>query len=323
MALIDVGMVNAERHYFMVNQEETKGDYRFCYREKLCSQLFDTNWSLYEGMTNNEVLVAINPVEDDDSSTDVEEGNEYRGLTNSCIPLLVNKYITANASNEDIEEAKSKKAKSYKGVCCQVCVFEGRKFRTKSVAYCNNHGIRACLITPNVGSYVNAQFQNAVENSTEQELSKWRCPYVNDSCWKKAHSFYIERGLWKKPSTSRRKSHDVISQVNAVKLSSILYQNKEDWMLKHHPISRKGAKPGRKSRKRPTTATTMEAAESTTKRRHRNKASTTTNADAPTTNDDDTSGVMAETVNKQGSETTDSDSKDDSYLNEVTQRVNV
>ena len=56
-----------------------KGDYRYYYREKLCSQLFDTNWSLYEGMTNNEVLVAINPVEDDDSSTDVEEGNKYWG----------------------------------------------------------------------------------------------------------------------------------------------------------------------------------------------------------------------------------------------------
>ena len=67
MALIDVGMVNAERHYFMVNQEETKGDYRYYYQEKLCSQLFDTNWSLYEGMTNNEVLVAM--VEDDDSCT--------------------------------------------------------------------------------------------------------------------------------------------------------------------------------------------------------------------------------------------------------------
>ena len=115
----------------------------------------------------------------------------------------------------------------------------------------------------------------------------------------------------------------MISQGNAVKISSILYQNKEDWKLNHHLISRKGAKPGRKSTKRPTTATTTEATETTTKKRHRNIASTTTNADAPTTNDDDTGGVMAEALNEQGSETNDSDTEDDSYLNQITQRANI
>jgi hypothetical protein len=38
MALLDVAMVNAEIHYFLVNRDEKKGEYRFNYREKLCSR---------------------------------------------------------------------------------------------------------------------------------------------------------------------------------------------------------------------------------------------------------------------------------------------
>jgi hypothetical protein len=166
------------------------------------------------------------------------------------------------------------------------------------VAYCNSHGIRACLTPPNVLSYINDKFEKAVNNSTEEELSMWRCPDVNGSCWSKAHSFYIERGLWKKPSQSQRKKDGDISQVHAVKLSCKLYQNKEDWMLKHALISRKNGKPGRKSRKRPTAPTRMEAdAASTTRRKRRNVATTTTNVD-------DTAGVSGETGDNYDSDET-------------------
>jgi hypothetical protein len=143
--------------------------------------LFDTNWSYFADLTNEEVLKNINPDDDnDDSNTEVEEREIFQCVTDFCTPLLVSKLLTQT-------EVK----KSYKGVCCQVCVFEGRKFRTKSVAYCNSHGIRACLTPPNVLSYINKKFENAVNNSTEEELSMWRCPDVNGSCWSKAHSFYI------------------------------------------------------------------------------------------------------------------------------------
>jgi hypothetical protein len=102
-------------------------------------------------MTNNDVLEAINQGQKSDEDIDHEvtangtsekkKGDE----TVACTPLMVSQYIT---HDEDTEEAP---VKTYKGACCQVCLFEGRKTRTKWVAFC--HWIRACLTTPNLLSY--------------------------------------------------------------------------------------------------------------------------------------------------------------------------
>jgi hypothetical protein len=255
MALLDVGITNAEIHYLMMNPAEKKGMYRSNYRERLCSQLFDTDWSLYESMTNIDVLKAMNQGEkaDDDSYHSVTANGtcEKKGdETVACTPLMVNQYI---AHGEDTEEAP---VKTYKGVCCQVCLFEGRKIRTKSVAFCGSHGIRACLTTPNLLSYKDKYFKNAVEKSTKEELAMWRCQNVSDSCWSKAHYFYIEKGLWGKTSTSQTTNDHNAFRHHGVKISSELYKSKEDWMLRHQLISQKGRTRGRKSRKRPTAAIT-------------------------------------------------------------------
>ena len=180
MALLDVGMINAEIHYFMVNVDEKKGMYRYNYREKLCSQLFDTDWSLYEGMTNNDALDAINKDQQQEENSDeatltgraIKRKKKQDDII-SCTPMMVNQYITTSIQHEDNEEAP---VRTYKGVCCQVCMFEGRKTRTKSVAICGKHGIRACLTTPNLSSYKDDKFQTAVEKSTNEELAMWQCP---------------------------------------------------------------------------------------------------------------------------------------------------
>jgi hypothetical protein len=157
-----------------------------------------------------------------------------------------------------------------------------------------------------------------LNNSTKEELSMWRCPDVNGSCWSKAHSFYIERGLWKKPSQSQKKKDGDISQVHAVKLSCKLYQNKEDWMLKHALKSRKAGKPGRQSRKRPTAPTRMEAdAASTTRRKRRNVATTTTNVEDDAAGVSGETGVSSETVNKESCDNYDSDETIDSLQEAV------
>ena len=108
MALLDVGMINAEIHYFIVNPDEKKGMYRYNYREKLCSQLFDTDWSLYEGMTNNDVLEAINRSQqrnEEDSDGEAQDNRRRRKYDfDSCTPLMVNQYVTANPQNEDTAE---------------------------------------------------------------------------------------------------------------------------------------------------------------------------------------------------------------------------
>ena len=314
MALLDVGMINAEIHYFMVNPDEKKGMYRYNYREKLCSQMFDTDWSLYEGMTNNDVLEAISQQHEEDSP---DEGtvtgrdgkrNKKQDGTISCTPMMVNQYITTNNQHEDNEEGP---VKTYKGVCCQVCLFEGRKTRTKSVAFCSKHGIRACLTTPNLSSYKSDKFQNAVETSTDEELAMWRCPKVSDSCWSKAHSFYIRKGLWGQGNAPPVTSNHKAFRHHGVKVSSELYKNKEDWMLKHGLISKKGGTRGRKSQKRKATST---AEPSTTRTRKRRRPNETT-AKNTTTEDEEINGDHMRSDN-DGSDA----SLDSLLLQQVTQQ---
>ena len=325
MALLDVGMINAEIHYFMVNPDEKKGMHRYNYREKLCSQLFDTDWSLYEGMTNNDALEAMNEgqqrKEDSDEETTTARGTKRKkrdGDVVSCTPLMVNQYITTNPLNEDTEETP---VKTYKGVCCQVCSFEGRKTRTKSVAFCCNHGIRACLTTPNLMSYKNEKFQNAVAKSTDKELAMWRCPDVSDSCWSKAHSFYIQQGLWGQGSPVATTNDNKTFRHHGVKVSSMLYKKKEDWMLKHRLISKKGGTRGRKSMKQTTSSTTEPSTSQPKKRQRQNEI---TNTDI-TSNVAKVSGGTVDDTNSDNWTNCDdaSDQSHDSRLPQITQQVAV
>jgi len=254
MALLDVGMINAEIHYFMLHPEEKKGMYRYNYREQLCSQLFDTEWSQYESMTNTDVMESIREGREDESqeATSISQGAR-NDCVDSCTPLMANQYLRSEESP----------VKSYNGICCQVCLFEGRKTRTKSVAYCVKHGIRACLTTPNLSSFSNDKYKNAVLASTDEELSLWRCPAESMSCWIKAHSFYIERGLWGQSNTSTTTNNKQNFRHCGVRISSELYQNKEEWMVKHGLINTKGAPRGRKSKKCGTISKTVASQPST------------------------------------------------------------
>lgn len=244
MALLDVGITNAEIHYFLLHKNEKTGMYRYNFREKLCSQLFDTDWSLYENMSNTDALEAIRVSHQREEESQEATSTSGNDTVVSCTPSMVNQYITTTSQNEDTQ------MKTYKGLCCQVCLFEGRRTRTKSVAFCEHHKIRACLTTPNLLSFKNEDFKTAVEGSTKDELELWRCPNSSDSCWRKAHSFYIPRGLWGQDATPTTTNARKIT-TKGVKVSSVLYQNREDWMLRHKLISKKGGTRGRKSKKRP------------------------------------------------------------------------
>ena len=82
--------------------------YRFNYREKLCCQLFDTDWSLYESMTNNDLLEAINQSQKPDEDSDDEvtangTSQKKRGDESvACTPLVVNQSITHDEDTEQL-----------------------------------------------------------------------------------------------------------------------------------------------------------------------------------------------------------------------------
>jgi len=334
MALLDVAMVNAEIHYFMVNLVEKKGMHRYNYREKLCSQLFDTDWSLYEGMTNNDVLEAICEGKKDEDASDEQGGIRLQAMMNNnvpaCTPLMVNQYGTTNLQNEDTEETP---VKTYKGVCCQVCLFEGRKTRTKSVAFCGKHGIRACRTTPNLMSYKDNKFKNAVETSTREELAMWRCPDVSSSCWSKAHSFYIASCLWGQQITAPPSSTNDSQafRLHGVKISSAIYKNKEDWMLRHMLISKKGGTRGRKSKRLLPSTHTTDSKEPSTRKTKRRRQKETTTMTTPTIPPDTNAAsiignaatVQANNDSKRGGDASDASSMDSLFLKEVTNHATV
>jgi hypothetical protein len=122
----------------------------------------------------------------------------------------------------------------------------------------------------------------------KKEMAMWRCPNVSDSCWTKAHSFYIERGLWRQSTkaTTTTKDHTNIFRHHGVKVSSMLYKNKEDWMLKHGLISKKGGTRGRKSKKQATTGTTEPTTKQLRTQRRQNITTTTSAATTRGSNSD-------------------------------------
>ena len=153
----------------------------------------------------------------------------------------------------------------------------------------------------------------------------WRCPNVSDSCWSKAHTFYIERGLWGLGSTTPTSTNDQKSfRHHGVKVSSVLYKNREDWMLEHKLIAKKGGTHGRKSTKRRTTST-AEPSTRKTKRRRQNHEKTLASS---TIDNVRVSGNMADKTNsyKNGSSDDDDESNashDSLLLKQVTQHVAV
>ena len=194
-------------------------------------------------------------------------------------------------------------------------MFEGRKTRTKSVAFCGNHGIRACLTTPNLSLYKNKKFEIAVHESTNEELAMWQCPKVSDLCWSKAHHFYIRKGLWGQESAQTTGNDQKITfRHHGVKLSSNLYKNKEDWMLRHGLISNKGGTRGRKSRKRKPTTMAQQSTTQRTKRRRGNVARTK----ITTTEDDEITLTELSENNDQSDASSDS-----SLLQDMRQQVAV
>ena len=194
-------------------------------------------------------------------------------------------------------------------------MFEGRKTRTKSVAFCGNHGIRACLTTPNLSLYKNKKFEIAVHESTNEELAMWRCSKVSDSCWSKAHHFYIRKGLWGQESAQPTGNDQQLTfRHHGVRLSSDLYKNKEDWMLRHRLISTKGGTRGRKSRKRKPTTEAKQSTTRQTKRRRGNVAS----PKITTTEDDEITLSELSEDNDQCDASTDS-----SLLQDMRQQVAV
>jgi hypothetical protein len=103
--------------------------------------------------------------------------NDVSGMLNNsnatCIP----------AALDSIPEKIGEKMK-----ICQVCSYEMRRFKWKSVMLCTNHGVRICTEVRQLRS--ECKLQLCKLDGTPVTDWKWMCE-TTDSCWNKFHDFYL------------------------------------------------------------------------------------------------------------------------------------
>ena len=133
IGLMDFGLANAEIHYFLANPEDKAAtNHRYLFRDTLANSLFETDWTSTSSITD--------PIFDDIAGTQTALPRVNPSMVSpkkvSCSPVSVSQYIKKN---------KTESGASYEGMCCQVCLFEGRSRTSRHVVICM-HGVRACTI---------------------------------------------------------------------------------------------------------------------------------------------------------------------------------
>jgi hypothetical protein len=158
MALLDIALVNAEQHYFMVEGRTRRDEARYNFRKDLSRLFFETSWDYFDSDSlvalnnlfmspqdrvtiqvtdNNPGTVRRSPPPDDgflmaptaDEITTLPTNGEACANASSvtCHPVSVMAYMKQNHKQQT-------GGRSYRGSRCQVCVWEMRNNVTKHVA---------------------------------------------------------------------------------------------------------------------------------------------------------------------------------------------
>jgi hypothetical protein len=128
-----------------------------------------TKWSAYSEQSS-----MLSTDNNDKSGNDISVANTYN---TTCIPAGL-----------DIIPAKI----SVKMRVCQVCNYEMRRFKWKSVTLCTNHGVRLCTEKRRMRSQCEPKLQKL--DGTPVPNWKWTCE-TDNTYWTKFHEFYLLEGL--------------------------------------------------------------------------------------------------------------------------------
>jgi hypothetical protein len=214
LGLMDMALVNAFIHYKLVNPEACKKDSaRYDFMESLANALLTTEWDSFanseSGISNDSIFEAIlqqdqEPVRKGHSTRTKPERQAAVGQdtaessSQGCVPVAYTEFMVKRSQK--------------KGFACQVCKFEGRGNRLKTVAICTKHCLRLCT-----RSYE----RETLFKNDGKEISdySWMAPNDSMSCWEKSHTFYIPRGLFPGGATvvnqEWRSNKDKLKFVNA------------------------------------------------------------------------------------------------------------
>jgi hypothetical protein len=247
MALLDIALVNAEQHYFMVEGRMRKDEARYKFRKELSQLFLETAWDFFESdgdvalnnlfMSPQEVTIQapdlspitrqrdngflMAPVTDEPKRASIPS-QQRQQTTTFCHPISVMAYMKQNNRNQT-------GGRSYRGSRCQVCAWEKRPNVTKNVAFCSEHGIRMCTVHRSIP--VNSPIAMALDNPHKLEsLTEWYCPDQSATCWQKGHEFYIPKGLWGKDPRLRYDPSGCPKTISTA-ISASLYKKRAEWLV--------------------------------------------------------------------------------------------
>ena len=176
--IVDVGITNAWIYYKMANPDSTKkygtrADFFQSIAEAMVNQT--TNWA---GKAQEETTT--DELEDDDINNE-----------NNCVPCATIPYPTEVCMPVPLHSLSV--TLSTKKKVCQVCNYEMRPFKWKSVTLCSKHGVRLCTEIVKPRQYCLPNLKKK-DGSLVTDWS-WTCP-MEKSCWAKFHEFYQPHGLF-------------------------------------------------------------------------------------------------------------------------------
>ena len=217
MGLLDMALVNAWLHFKLVHKEwGARKSGRYDFMNSMANALLQTDWNEFSytewARENERIFRSLvdggnGEAQEAEFLETPESGEMVQSEHAACQPLSVTRFLGA-------------KRKKKTGLGCQVCNFEGRgKGIVRSVVICLCHRIRLCT-------------DSRISTDTQGLSDTTWCAPDGESCWFKAHSFYIPKGLF--ADNVRPITADEVSRLNdgktikfqCVRTGSDLYQKK-------------------------------------------------------------------------------------------------
>ena len=234
LGLLDMALVNAWIHYKLANAEKCKTKCaRYSFMNSLANALIKTDWttfissefakenetifqSLVDGTPGATAAAEAGKDSEDENQNDMLVRNIDDGIGTqytSCFPLSVTNFMGINR-------------KKKKGLCCQVCAYEGRgQGKTRGVVICTRHRLWMCAVPHS------KTFRLLDNQGREVQDFSWMAP-EGMSCWYKAHTFYIKNEVFADtvPAVTEEEMEGLkngkLMKFQAIKTGSALYKKK-------------------------------------------------------------------------------------------------
>ena len=193
--------------------------------------LHKTDWEPYKQLSRPEEVTA--QLETQFGKSEIEQllpDASHRTNATACVPVGVANFLKG-ASDDGIVRNENTTKRSYKGLICQICKYEGRSNTSRWVSYCHTHRLRMCTSTAGKRKYQSLEFEEAILASREAELGTWLCPQQDWTCWEKAHKYYIPQGLFGNDFGGGADNQKL--RTKSVKTNSDIYRRRQKWMYDH------------------------------------------------------------------------------------------